>query len=253
VLVPEWSFCLLRVFGQTEKEGVSLLSNASGSMRNRTVERILESLQVACKNAPHGCKELFKLTSARNKHVKDECEYRPFTCPVKGCGHKGSTRTMPQHLTERHKLRIVEFTEQCETLRIRLHPSEDYVMVKSAKQELFLLHRREGRVKGSDLRDDSVDSDLFFCASFGACNRRYDIMVKQGRHSRACSMNEAVAPHIRDVMEPDGLPLVPDHLVFPRTPGESRGYDVLIGDWDDGSDPEGSESEPSKDKEWIRG
>jgi hypothetical protein len=219
-----------------------------GSIRNRTVERILESLQVACKNASHGCKEVFKLsTRARRKHEEEECEYRSLKCPVKGCGHRGSTVTMPRHLTKEHGVPTVESNEHCGTLRIRLHPSEDYVMVRSAKQELFLLHRREGRITGSSSRDDSVDSDLFFCASFGARHRKYGITVKRGRHSRAYSMTKVL--NIRDLNDH-----VPDHLVVPRRSRKRprRSYDVLISDLHEESDTEESESESSEDEKSVQ-
>lgn len=194
-----------------------------GSIRNRTVERIMESVEVSCKNAPHGCKELLKI-SGREVHEEVLCEYRPFRCPAAGCVYKGSTLTIPKHLTEEHHVKTVESNVQCGALCIRMQPADHYVIVKSVKHELFLLHRLKGR----------EFSDTFFCTSFGAQKRSYDITVTHGIHSRVYSMSKVLAHNIRDWMEGVHIDWMQgvhiDTLIFPRRPGVLRGYDVFLSD-----------------------
>ena len=164
------------------KEVCPSCQNPVGSIRNRAVEKILESVQVPCKNASDGCNEMLKI-SDREDHEEISCVYQPFKCPVVWCLYKGSTVTIPQHLKEEHSVKTVESNLQCGALCIRMQPYDRFVMVKSAKQELFLLHRREGR----------ETCDMFFCTSFGGHKRSYDIKVTHGPHSRVYSMGKALA------------------------------------------------------------
>jgi hypothetical protein len=211
--------------------------NPVGSIKNRTVEKILDSVQAPCKNASHGCKKMLKI-SEREDHEELLCSHQPFKCPVVGCPHKGSTLTIPQHLTEHHQVKTVESNLQGGAVCIRMQPSDRFVMVKSAKQKLFLLHHLEG----------IESSDMFFCTSFGAHKRSYDIRVTHGIHSRVYSMYKVLAHNIQGWAE--GLEeLHRDTLIFPRRPGTLRGIDVLISDLQSQHKDSDSEDESGAEEE----
>ena len=203
------------------KKGCPSCEKPVGSIRNRTIEKVLESLQVACTHAPHGCKEMLKINS-RGEHEK-ECESRPFQCPVAPCRYLGSTLMMPQHLTEEHQVRTVEISLDCGSLLFRMKPSECLVIVKNRRHELFLLHRETELVLA-----DTISGDTFFCTSFGARQRCYDLKVSF--FSTSYSVSKALAYNTLDwamINECSG-----DNLFFPRNDGcKPRRYDILIGDF----------------------
>ncbi|KAG0583383.1 hypothetical protein KC19_3G132100 [Ceratodon purpureus] len=93
-------------------KGCPSCSKPIGRIRNIAIEKVIESLQVECKHACHGCNTMLKYTE-RAKHEDKLCEYRPIPCPVarystRHCSYAGPKASIPVHLAVEHNMRTVE-------------------------------------------------------------------------------------------------------------------------------------------------
>lgn len=214
-------------------KGCPSCSRRVGHIRNLAMEKVLESLQVACKHAAYGCKDMLKLHE-REWH---ECMFRPFLCPVAGCLHMGSALTLPQHLTEEHQVGTLENNHmRSGALCIRMEPSDRFVMVKTAKKEIFLLHRQQ---------ESEGLGDSFFCTAFGAHRRCYSLKVTHSCGARVHSMRNVPAYHIRDWANHDWNG---DTIFFPKNDKVTRAYDVVLEDLNCLYDSEGSDTDEDTDE-----
>eukprot|EP01083_Nonionella_stella_P031603 86559_1 len=76
-----------------------------GNIRNRSLESLVESLPVPCKNLEHGC-QIFRLSSLLESHEK-ECSFMRFECPHlrfkrKDCQWTGAASDVITHLKDAH-------------------------------------------------------------------------------------------------------------------------------------------------------
>jgi hypothetical protein len=141
-------------------------------IRNLLAERIVESLQVRCPYADHGCNQMMKFVDAE-RHMRSLCAYRPCPCPVPGCMHAGPKQILPQHLENEHQ---VEKTTKCmftcyadfATWRFRLEASEQFAILEDHnKMPQLLLHREAIEGLG----------DILFCTCFEDHSITYNLKV----------------------------------------------------------------------------
>lgn len=75
-----------------------------GNIRCLALEKVAESLELACKYQSHGCVDTFPYYS-KSKH-EATCSFRPYNCPYAGseCSVMGDVETLISHLRDDHKV-----------------------------------------------------------------------------------------------------------------------------------------------------
>lgn len=161
--VVSWSLgcdivCLVM---QCEKGHIACLAcngGGSRSIRCIAIETILKSLEVSCKYAQYGCKQMLGSLYIIRAH-ESYCKYKPFPCPVPECIFKGSRETLPKHLTVEHHVRTVAYNG-ISAAGFTMEPSDRIVMVTVDKRagggDMHLVHREVHQVLG----------EVFFCTTF---------------------------------------------------------------------------------------
>lgn len=138
-------------------------SQPTGRIRNRAFEEVIESLQVECKHAGHGCNTMVKYTEKAN-HEKDLCEYRPVLCPVirlmldfsgGDCTYIGPQASISGHLADAHGVRIVECSGSMMSTTFIMKDSEDEIVMIKAKEAWLLVGWLEN-FQGDAFHCDSV-------------------------------------------------------------------------------------------------
>lgn len=110
-----------------------------GHIRNLAVEKMIEVLDMDCKNVHHGCNSVMK-SFQREEHETSLCEHRIIQCPVPGHQqHRGPKNSIPTHLMAVHGAKIEEFSEATRSVSFHMKASDEYVMLKS-RENWFLLH-----------------------------------------------------------------------------------------------------------------
>lgn len=168
------------------KQGCPSCSKPTGRIRNIAIEKILESLEVSCKHAAHGCQEVLKFTKQRD-HEEHLCKYRSYLCPIPHCQHKCPKGEMPLHFEQEHRARTVMVGEGVQT-RVTMTPSDQYVVLQDGKK-LFLVHHECWGSLGN----------IFFCSSFETSNRICQLgIVWSGEDIKEYSMSSRVYDNQRE-------------------------------------------------------
>jgi hypothetical protein len=139
-----------------------------GRIRNIAIEKVIESLQIECKHAAHGCNAMVKYTE-RAEHEKSLCEFRQMQCPVMrlfpDCSYAGPKASIPMHLTEKHRMRVVEGFGS--SVSFRMKSSDGDVMFKAKEVWLMVCWM------------ENFQGDAFHCDSVGASKEvAYKLTVK---------------------------------------------------------------------------
>ncbi|KAG0622925.1 hypothetical protein M758_3G134000 [Ceratodon purpureus] len=138
-------------------KGCPSCSKPIGRIRNIAIEKVIESLQVECKHACHGCNTMLKYTE-RAKHEEKLCEYRPTPCPVtrypRHCAYAGPKASIPAHLKDEHKMRIVESSGSMMSASFKRNSSHGGVLFKA--KEIWLMVCWLEHFQGDAFRCDPV-------------------------------------------------------------------------------------------------
>ncbi|KAI9126828.1 hypothetical protein K1719_002424 [Acacia pycnantha] len=78
-----------------------------GNIRCRAIEKVLESLEISCRYARHGCIEKITLIN-KCIHEKD-CIYTPCWCPIFGCQFTAPSKKLSQHINHEHHGSFINF------------------------------------------------------------------------------------------------------------------------------------------------
>jgi hypothetical protein len=76
-------------------------------IRNLALERLLETLQVNCKNGGHGCDLVLKFTD-KHSHEK-QCKFAPLKC-LGNCQFTGTELEFFHHFEVEHGMKPIDFT-----------------------------------------------------------------------------------------------------------------------------------------------
>ncbi|KAJ4847548.1 hypothetical protein Tsubulata_003982 [Turnera subulata] len=68
-----------------------------GRIRCRPIEKVIESLEVPCRNSIYGCKETVGYRKKFNHRHYKTCIYAPCSCPHFECNFVGSSRQLYEH------------------------------------------------------------------------------------------------------------------------------------------------------------
>lgn len=195
------SACCKRITGVAR--GCPSCSRPLGVIRNLAIEKVIESLQVDCKHALHGCNTKLKYTNREEieSHENESCVHRPVLCPLQTpskCLHIGSKVTMPSHMAKEHGISIVEcfgsgrsasftMTASCPLTVLRTdykpwvmvncgkapltHPGSDVFCRVLEGSKLKVAHKLS--VKGIRLKNEEKIFFTFTCMQAQAQTHRY--------------------------------------------------------------------------------
>ncbi|MED6159968.1 hypothetical protein PIB30_047128 [Stylosanthes scabra] len=109
-----------------------------GSIRNRALEKVLESIKLPCPNAKHGCNDTL-LYSEKCGH-ESKCFFVPCTCPHKDCEFVSSVFDLPAHFRSEHGSSTVVRFLYSEPFNITLKAEdEDTILQAESDGKLFIL------------------------------------------------------------------------------------------------------------------
>ncbi|KAL8472679.1 hypothetical protein ACS0TY_029771 [Phlomoides rotata] len=108
-----------------------------GYNRCRAIEKVLESIRVACRNMPYGCKEIL-IYSKKLAHEK-ACSYIPCSCPYSGCDFVAVSKCLYSHFSQQHSSKQFSYSS---ITPISLDSTQKHVFLQEKSQStLFILTR----------------------------------------------------------------------------------------------------------------
>ncbi|KZV42248.1 hypothetical protein F511_13347 [Dorcoceras hygrometricum] len=112
-------------------------SSPIGYNRCRAIEKVIESVTIACKNTQHGCGETL---SYSKKHDHEEtCIYSPCDCPYYLCTHVSISSSLYTHFATVHAHACRKFSFNKE-FSIKVEPSQQYIFLQEENDNvLFVL------------------------------------------------------------------------------------------------------------------
>ncbi|KAL8472680.1 hypothetical protein ACS0TY_029772 [Phlomoides rotata] len=107
-----------------------------GTIRCRTMEKVLESVRVTCQYVPYGCTEMFSY-SKKVAHEK-ACNYAPLSCPCIGCNFVGISKCLYDHFALKHKDTSKQFCFHILT-PISMDSTQDHVILREETEGVFFV------------------------------------------------------------------------------------------------------------------
>uniref|UniRef100_A0A453DS84 RING-type E3 ubiquitin transferase n=1 Tax=Aegilops tauschii subsp. strangulata TaxID=200361 RepID=A0A453DS84_AEGTS len=99
------------------------------------MERLMESVTVACSNANYGCAQ--KLTYYQREEHEDACPSAPCFCPASSCSFAGPIDALLEHSASQHKWPCTTI-KYSEDVKFCLEPGLHFLRIKD--REIFLLN-----------------------------------------------------------------------------------------------------------------
>ncbi|XP_073280198.1 E3 ubiquitin-protein ligase SINA-like 7 isoform X1 [Primulina huaijiensis] len=146
-------------------------SRAIGYCRCRAMEKVLESVKIACKNKQHGCGETINY-SKKHDHEKT-CIYAPCDCPYLSCTHVSISNSLYTHFATVHSHACKKF----------LFNTVFSITVEASQQYLFLQEKNENILFVLDHTNDYLGSLMSVVCVAPTSSKRsflYDISAKDG-------------------------------------------------------------------------
>lgn len=105
-----------------------------------SVERVLQSMRMSCKNKQHGCQKLMKY---HEKHEHEEaCIFEPCSCPIADCDFRASYKDFASHFRLTHQLFIQSFKFD-QVYRTAVHHDEEMVILQEFSDgTLFVMNNK---------------------------------------------------------------------------------------------------------------
>jgi E3 ubiquitin-protein ligase SIAH1 len=73
-----------------------------GGPKQFAIENLLQSIEMSCSNRKYGCRE--KIRNHEEKGI-----YKPYYCPLSGCGFVASSKVLSDHLSHKHGDFLIKF------------------------------------------------------------------------------------------------------------------------------------------------
>lgn len=109
-----------------------------GYNRCRAIEKVLESVKIACQNAQYGCKET--VTYSKKKDHEKTCTYSPCSCPFRTCNFVSSSEQLYLHVSGQHFEAAVHFGYNS-SFSVTLKDSDDFLVLQGREDNvLFILN-----------------------------------------------------------------------------------------------------------------
>ncbi|KAI6670585.1 hypothetical protein NL676_005470 [Syzygium grande] len=120
-----------------------------GYDRCRPIEKVLESVRMACQNAKFGCNQKFGC-HMRNDPEKT-CQFAPCSCPFPSCSYVGSFRKLVQHLRSKHGASPTYFRFNSNT-SLSINVKTDVRLLKEEREDVLFVLKNETIDLGSKIK-----------------------------------------------------------------------------------------------------
>ncbi|KAF7850847.1 hypothetical protein BT93_L4965 [Corymbia citriodora subsp. variegata] len=110
---------------------------AIGYKRCHAIEKVLQSVQMACQNVKLGCNQKFGY-HMKNVHEK-KCPFAPCSCPFSSCNYIGSFRMLVNHFSTKHGASPTSFRFSFSTSLLMNVETEVYLLKEEREDVLFVL------------------------------------------------------------------------------------------------------------------
>lgn len=111
-----------------------------GYNRCRAMEKVLESVQMACRNAKFGCHQKFGY-HMKNDHEKT-CLFAPCSCPFSSCSYVGSFRILVKHFSTKHGASPTSFCFNFNTFFL-MNVEREVRLLKEAREDVLFVLKNE--------------------------------------------------------------------------------------------------------------
>lgn len=109
-----------------------------GYNRCRAIEKVLESVKIACQNKQYGCKEMVSYSEIKD-HEKT-CTHTPCSCPLTSCNFISSAKQLYQHFHSQHADSAVLFQYNCD-FTVTLNEGDKFLVLQERDGDgLFILN-----------------------------------------------------------------------------------------------------------------
>ncbi|KAI6670579.1 hypothetical protein NL676_005464 [Syzygium grande] len=120
-----------------------------GYIRCRAMEKILESIQMACPNAEFGCNQKFAY-HMKNDHEKT-CPFAPCLCPFSSCNYVGSFRMLVKHFSTKHGASPTSFRFNFNT-SLLMNAEMEVCLLKEEREGVLFVLKKETVNLGSKIK-----------------------------------------------------------------------------------------------------
>ncbi|MED6159967.1 hypothetical protein PIB30_047128 [Stylosanthes scabra] len=119
------------------KKKCATCSSSIGSIRNRALEKVLESIKFPCPNAKHGCNVTFS-------HIGkcwhgSKCHFVPCNCPHKDCEFVSSIFDLPVHFRTEHGSSSVVRFQYLKPFDVTLNSEDEATILQAESDGRFFI------------------------------------------------------------------------------------------------------------------
>ncbi|XP_030536826.1 E3 ubiquitin-protein ligase SINA-like 10 [Rhodamnia argentea] len=120
-----------------------------GYNRCRAIEKVLESVQMACRNAKFGCNLKFGY-HMKSDHEKT-CPFAPCSCPFSSCNYIGSFRMLVKHFSTKHGASPSSFRFNFST-SLLINVETEVRLLKEEREDVLFVLKNEMVDLGSKIK-----------------------------------------------------------------------------------------------------
>lgn len=173
------------------------------ALRNRAIEKVIESVEVRCRNKKYGCEKTMSYNK-RDEHEKT-CLFTPCSCPLPDCNYKNEDFMLNWHFHTSHRNSATRFRFN-NSMTVTLNANDEYLILQEEEgHQLFVLKN------SADHLGNLLYLSLISCAGHNEYFY-YDILAKSGEstHRFQSSTNNIQMPE--DNHPSIGFMIIPSKL-----------------------------------------
>lgn len=142
-----------------------------GHNRCLAIEKVIESIKVACGNKSHGCTDTFSYSQKRAH--EDMCTYAPCLCPISDCDFRGSSKQLSLHFSDRHRSSAKHVVYNC-PVTVSFGKLDSYIVLQVEEDDTLFLLNNQIELVGSALNVTCLGAG----SSSGGFS--YDLIARKG-------------------------------------------------------------------------
>lgn len=146
-------------------------------VRNWAIEKVIELVQVNCKNAEYGCQQ--KMSFSKKRGREKTCRHSPLACPLSDCSFLGCSSQFVRHFMAKHNISAVPFKYNS-----LLNVNDSVLLFQEEKNGyLFVLRNRITGELGNiiSIRPVCASHDKQFQYQIGVSSQKTSVTYKYTR------------------------------------------------------------------------
>ncbi|PON58507.1 E3 ubiquitin-protein ligase SIN-like [Trema orientale] len=173
-----------------------------GYNRCRAIEKVLESVKIACQNANYGCKET--VTFSKKKDHEKICTYSACSCPLRTCDFVSSSKQLYLHFRSVHMHSALDF-EYNSNFSVTLKDSDDFLVLQERYDDVLFILNSNNETFGNTV----WVSCIWPCTYKGFF---YDLLAKTDENTLRLQSFTNCTPDRVDIRPSTGFLLIPKDL-----------------------------------------